>query len=508
MHPLLNKPTYANFNIFIFQDPWWGRIGSQKDVNPNNHTIYGTINSTNFLCIVPPGFDNKKGPGVAIYIRNSSGIGACFSNVTPIHQDIIALDITILDSQLTIINCYPHGTDHKKTCSEILQIVIPQDRPCIMAGDFNMHHPEWALIGSKWEKRHPNQTERVFATYAEYHDLHVMNNTHLPTHYVPCSPTSNAIIDLTLLNSRAMDTWPNFNWEVETLASGRSLGSDHKAITWSMGPHNQAKPTVVMEKAPGYPIDPSCQDKWIGFYMRHIHKADLPKDPKTAKDADRITGENQKKKLAKCNKNYKGKKPKKKGNTGARSPWWTEECSQAVHNLTHNPENKDKEQLRGALQGAIQRARKSHGEKILVEISTDRVFNCLKWFQGKSRPLIPPIKCPNGGITATHPADKALNFGKQFFPSVNRVPISLEPLGIKSTPKRPHHYITKEEISCLLSKTSNCSTPGAFGSNYRLLKWAFTLSPDLVVLLFNVCLRIGYHPTSLHNCIIAPIPKP
>ncbi|CCO28762.1 RNA-directed DNA polymerase from mobile element jockey [Rhizoctonia solani AG-1 IB] len=454
---------------------------------------------------------------------NSSGIGARFSNVAPIHRDIIALDLTILDSQLTIINCYPHGTDHKKTVAEITQIVIPQDRPCIMVGDFNMHHPDWALIGSKWEKRHPNQTERVFATYAEYHDLHIMNNVHLPTHYIPRSPASNAIIDLTLLNSRAVDAWPDFNWEVETPASGRSLGSDHEAITWSVSPHDQAEPVLASEKAPGYPIDPSCQDDWIGFYAQQIHEADLPEDPETAEDADRITGgilsamsnatrltfeENQKRKLAEHNKNYKGKKPKKKGNTGARSPWWTEECSQAVHNLKHNPENKDKDQLRGALRGAIRRARKSRGEKILAEISTDRVFDCLKWFQGKRRALIPPIKDPNGGITATHPADKAKNFGKQFFPSINRTPVSLEPLGIKSTPKRPHHYITEEEISRSLSKTSNRSAPGAFGSNYRLLKWAFASSPDHFVSLFNLCLRIGYHPTSLRNCIIAPIPKP
>ncbi|CAE6463334.1 unnamed protein product [Rhizoctonia solani] len=502
----------ASSVAFSFEDA--GGLASARLLNSP------TIHIFNRRCEVKK-FNLK--PILQTCTKCASGIGARFSDITPIHRDIIALDLTILDSQLTIINCYPHGTDHKKTCSEITQIVIPQDRPCIMAGDFNMHHPEWALINSKWEKRHPNQTERVFATYAEYHDLHIMNNTHLPTHYIPRSPASNAIIDLTLLNSRAVDAWPNFNWEVETPVSGRSLGSDHEAITWSIGPHDQAEPIAAMEKAPGYPIDPSCQDEWIGFYAQHIHEADLPKDPETAEDADRITGgilsamsnasrltfeENRKKKTAERNKNYKGKKPKKKGNTGARSPWWTEECSQAVHNLKHNPENKDKDQLRGALRGAIRRARRSRGEKILAEISTDRVFDCLKWFQGNRRALIPPIKDPNGGITATHPADKARNFGKQFFPAVNKTPISLEPLGIKSTPKRPHHYITEEEISRSLSKTSNRSTPGAFGSNYRLLKWAFTSSPDHFVSLFNVCLRIGYHPTSLRNCIIAPIPKP
>ncbi|CCO34120.1 hypothetical protein BN14_08212 [Rhizoctonia solani AG-1 IB] len=201
MHALLNEPIYANIDLFILQDPWWGRIGSQKDINPNNHNIYGTVNSANFLCIIPPGFDDKTGPGVAIYIRNNTHIGAQFSDIAPIHRDFIAIDINIHNSKLTLINCYPHGADLKKTVNDITQIVIPQDRPCIMTGDFNLHHPDWALIGSKWEKRHPNQTERIFATYAEYHNLHLMNDTLLPTHYVPRSPASNAIIDLTLLTS-------------------------------------------------------------------------------------------------------------------------------------------------------------------------------------------------------------------------------------------------------------------------------------------------------------------
>ncbi|CAE6377849.1 unnamed protein product, partial [Rhizoctonia solani] len=218
--------------------------------------------------------------------------------------------------------------------------------------------------------------------------------------------------------------------------------------------------------------------------------------------------ETQKKKQADRLKNHKGKKPKKSGPHSARSPWWTEECSEAVHNLKYNPENKDKDQLRGALRGAIRRARRNQGEKILAEISTDRVFKSLKWFQGKRRALIPPVKCPNGGITATHPADKAINFGKQFFPTACWEPGSLEPLGIKAIAKRPHHIITEEEINHALSKTSNRSAPGAFGSNYRLLKWAFSSSPDTFVLLFNLCLRIGYHPTTLRNSIIAPIPKP
>ncbi|KAJ1307070.1 hypothetical protein OPQ81_008049 [Rhizoctonia solani] len=50
--------------------------------------------------------------------------------------------------------------------------------------------------------------------------------------------------------------------------------------------------------------------------------------------------------------------------------------------------------------------------------------------------------------------------------------------------------------------------PGAFGTNYRLLKWAVESTPQLFTTFFNTCLSIGHHPRPLRNAVIAPIPKP
>ncbi|KAF8714675.1 Reverse transcriptase (RNA-dependent DNA polymerase), partial [Rhizoctonia solani] len=449
--------------------------------------------------------------GVAIYIRNNRDIHPQFSNISPTHKDILAVDLKLHNSPLTIINCYPHGKSLKDTVDAITNINIPMDRPCIMAGDFNLHHPEWALTGSKWEKHQPNAQERMFKAYAEYQDLHVLNHLSLPTHIVPRSPASNAIIDLTLLNSQAVDAWPNLNWEVEAQSSGKSLGSDHMAITWTIGPHDQAKSVGVTEPSPRHLIDTSRQKKWTQEYMRQVQKNPPPTDPLVAKDADRMTSTILEA-MSNATRLVMPLPPCQKRDGPVRSPWWTDcprhECSKAVHNLKHNPDQKPREQLRAALQGAIRRARKCRGDKILAEISTQRVFNVLKWYQGKRRSIIPPICHPSLDITATHPHDKAKHLGLQFFPQVNSPHVTLEPLGLKSSPQRPHHPITSAEVRSALELTSNCSAPGAFGSNYQLLKWAFNASPEIFIKLFNLCLEIGYHPTALRNCIIAPIPKP
>ncbi|KAF8752957.1 Reverse transcriptase (RNA-dependent DNA polymerase) [Rhizoctonia solani] len=455
-------PNNANHCKPVDGHIWWGRIGSQKDTNPEKQNIYGTVSSSNFLCIIPPGANTVEGPG-----------------------DILAIDLKLHNSPVTIINCYPHGKSFKDTVEAITNINIPMDRPCIMAGDFNMHHPDWALNQSKWEHHRPNAQERLFRTYAEYQDLHILNHLNLPTHIVPRSHTSNAIIDLTLLNSRAVDAWPNLNWEVEAQSSGKSLGSDHMAITWTIGPHNQAEPVGVTEP----PEDP------------------LPTDPRSAEEADRITSSILEA-MSNATKIVMPTPSRQKKPGPVRSPWWTDECSEAVHNLKHNPDQKPREQLRASLRGAIRRAKKHRGDKILAEISTQRVFDVLKWYQGKRRSILPPIHHPVSGITATHPHDKARHLGAQFFPPANSPHVTLEPLGIREHPRRPHQPITTAEVRTAINLTSNRSAPGAFGSNYCLLKWAFNASPDYFVTLFNLCLNIGYHPTALRNCIIAPIPKP
>ncbi|KAF8747108.1 hypothetical protein RHS01_11443 [Rhizoctonia solani] len=349
---------------------------------------------------------------------------------------ILAVDLKLDNSPLTIINCYPHGKSLKDTIDNITNINIPMDRPCIMARDFNLHHPEWALTGSKWEHHQPNAQERMFKAYAEYQDLHVLNHLSLPTHIVPRSPTSNAIIDLTLLNSQAVDAWPNLNWEVEAQSSGKSLGSDHMAITWTIGPHNQAKSAGVTEPSPRHLIDTSRQKKWTQEYMQQVQKNPPPTDPVAAKDADRITTT-----ILEAMSN------------ATRLVMPSPRVKRRLAQLDPHGGQTSGTKLRAALQGAIRRARKSQGDKILAEISTQRVFDVLKWYQGKRRSIIPPI-----------------------LPTSQLPPRDTGTTRPKEHPKKPYQPITSAEVRSALKLTSNRSAPGAFGSNYQLLKWAFNAS--------------------------------
>jgi len=63
-----------------------------------------------------------------------------------------------------------------------------------------------------------------------------------------------------------------------------------------------------------------------------------------------------------------------------------------------------------------------------------------------------------------------------------------------------------DEISAVLSSTSNKSAPGISSINYKLLKWAFAASPQRFLDLYNAALTLGYHPWK--EALVVVIPKP
>ncbi|KAJ1301716.1 hypothetical protein OPQ81_008949 [Rhizoctonia solani] len=338
-----------------------------------------------------------------------------------------------------------------------------------------MHHPEWALTGSKWEKCHPKPHEQEFYKFTRDNDLVIFNEFTTPTHIHPNHPDSNSIINLTFLNSQAANTWPNFNLKVEGQDLEHNVGSDHMAVTWTLTlftPPNQDKSDDpdTGDKI-SYVIDPALHEDWVSGFSHALEQEDLPSNPIMAKDADQYVGAI----LSAMSSATRQVMPeqKKKGKGPAWLPWWSDECSEALHRLKHKSEHETRDQLQVALQGAIQRAQKNHIDWICAEVTTQMVFKTTRWFAGKCHALIPPIKSPIDSSVATHPVHKAENFTHQFFCDSSSPNISLKPLGVPSHPKCPFQPIATEEIIALLKQTSNHSAPGAFGTNYHLLKWAF-----------------------------------
>jgi Reverse transcriptase (RNA-dependent DNA polymerase) len=129
-----------------------------------------------------------------------------------------------------------------------------------------------------------------------------------------------------------------------------------------------------------------------------------------------------------------------------------------------------------------------------------------KWRFGRCQHLIPALMTAAG--LSDQPALMAGALSQRFFnPQPTRVPETF-PDNPPHAETRPHAPVTITEIADALGPTSNNSTPGPSGHNYKLVKWAFAASPERFQALFEACLQAGHHPRSWKLATIAVVPKP
>ena len=127
--------------------------------------------------------------------------------------------------------------------------------------------------------------------------------------------------------------------------------------------------------------------------------------------------------------------------------------------------------------------------------------------KGQRSQVLPPLKDANGEIHSDTTTKASLLKDRFFPPKSNTVNIEQasfqDPLPL---PPRSWSPITSEEIHVSLKDTSNKSAPGPSGINYKILKWAFDTSPDVITHLFNLSLSTGTHVWK--HATIVPVPKP
>ncbi|KAJ1299590.1 hypothetical protein OPQ81_012011 [Rhizoctonia solani] len=119
------------------------------------------------------------------------------------------------------------------------------------------------------------------------------------------------------------------------------------AITWTIFEHNQDKKADNAIQDLGFILDPALKEEWIEKYNIHLESHDLPSHPDTPEDADRIAGAILEAMSTTSESIFK--QCMKKGKGPVCSPWWTDMCSEALHNLKHNPDNHNKDQLHATL---------------------------------------------------------------------------------------------------------------------------------------------------------------
>ncbi|KAB5591998.1 RNA-directed DNA polymerase from transposon BS [Ceratobasidium theobromae] len=256
-------------------------------------------------------------------------------------------------------------------------------------------------------------------------------------------------------------------------------------------------------------------EKWIEEFECYMDSAGLPETVETTEELETLA---QHMLNAMLEATSHSMETKTFADKGCRAPWWNDDCSNACDNLVRAKSDSrplsELKTLSSHLWFCIRRAKHTFFDNIIKKAhqgeeasTTNSIWEINQWWQGRKVLNLPTLKQPDSSL-ATSNGQKAALFHSTFFPHVPCAP----PATLLDTfPQRPQFSlppILESEIANSLALCHNRSAPGAFGTNYLLLKWAFEARPDLFTWLHNACIQLRYHPICLQNALISPIPKP
>jgi ribonuclease HI len=498
MHALISDPALWKYDIFIFSDPWWGKIGNARnDDDPFKH-IYGSPATREWNIFLPPIDTQKNHPSVAVYVKKGRNITAEVIPDAPATRYYFTMNIRIGQLEFHLIPVYFHGKNHSHELRNFMSLPLTA-QPTLICGDFNAQHSK--LAGYEGAKVTSTAIGNEFMSWIEDNDLSVHNDLAEVTR-IASSGNSASILDYTIANA-LLDSYDIISdWDI---SFPLSLGSDHGAITFRLRAHG---PIMERETAEAFIIDGENKKPWVIAYKSYMSDSESIEEVQSTDDIEKLAQAM----LDSMRKATSDTMELRKTSGGPpRAPWWSEECTHACADVVHARKvgNSPAEckALMSHLWYCIRTAKKKFYEKICSEASPDNIWDINQWYKGRKTYALPTLRRPDGTLAITS-EQKAEVLHRTFFPPAPHPPVAAS---VESMPQRPlfeFPSISKQEIADNLEKCHNKSAPGAFGTNYRALKWAFKATPSAFVKLFNACLEHSYHPTCFRAALIAPIPKP
>jgi hypothetical protein len=325
MHTLLN--TLTQFDIVLFQEPWYGQIGIARSSDcPDGTDIMGTVANAAWEAFTPEPDHDVSPLRVTTYVQK--GINHLVARPCPdilYSKDIQAISILYGETTFHIINVYNAGPGSIAQHINLLQDTsLDPGVPTAIAGDFNLHHPEWAM----------QQVPSISSTADNFVDWFQENAYFLQNDKACCTQRghrgqSDTMIDLTLFNYQAEDMGLFGGWDCrEDLA----MESDHNAILWTVSPPDDSTtPDISTDPQPnlGFRIDPAHQKEWCEAFETAINARPPPANYTSPDDVERGAEAL----LAAFATATEESMPHCTHQVVLKAPWWNDDCDLAVADL-------------------------------------------------------------------------------------------------------------------------------------------------------------------------------
>ena len=483
---LLESAFRQHVDLILVQEPWIGRDPERRLTKW--HPAYETI------C---PWEDWETHPRSLIYARKDrQGLQCEVSAAHPPHPDLVVCEVTIGNEapfQLASVYSAPVGSARPGEAARAV-MSLPTDVPALWGGDFNLRHPTWEPT----YPRSPSHLARSLASWAMEKELQLLNVPGVPTHSL------GGTLDLC--------------WATPQLCSAQSvqagiaddlhISSDHKVIKIEIAGGMSAsygKPGRFRFET----LDSQCFTAALKdmepSLRRRVHAADTAIPPSRPQALDLLaTG------ITEALHSALQVSTKRASGRGTGYVWWNEECATAARTWRavrrfQGSTSSEIEVAHRNLRSTVSRAKRSFYNRTIELATGDRnFFRATKWALSRGRFKSPALHAEDGA-QAVSTAEKIKLLRQVHLPSDR---------ASQDLPHPPHPGLDEwdrinleEAKSAVFHSASASSAPGIDEIPAAAVRAAWPILGHAILVLYDLCLAEGWHPTPFRQANICVIAK-
>ena len=307
-------------DVILVTEPWFGPIGNNQR---------GPVALTGWNPVLPlQPIPDDLTPRTMAYYRCREDFHVTLRSDLISDADIQILQIDQPPNPPTlIINVYnQHAGDNRNSWSvnQLHNIVLPHNLPIIISGDFNMHHPLWAI-----GEPNPNRRAEAFVDWLTDNHMTLCNNKGAPMFLSHCD-RAMSVLDLTFTNNVAQALNSTHEWHIAPELAG---GSDHYALAWTIDYGAVALENITAQRFRWRNLKEDVPKKWKAAYKTESEERawafeGLVNETPSMQTLDIAAQELHNAMQAAMELHI----PKRKDSIHAR-PWWTPELTQEYEYL-------------------------------------------------------------------------------------------------------------------------------------------------------------------------------
>lgn len=411
-------------------------------------------------------------PRVMTYVRKGRNLQP--SQIRPSKtKDICWITIQGTKGPIHITNIYrpPQELEGGEVITALKQWRVPLNT--IIAGDFNTRHPYW------------DSRARVSKRAEELVNWAHQNNLILVSPANECTHRRGSVLDLVFTN--ILGTQCSIEEHLHTT-------SDHETLITTI----PLKDLPVKNTQDRFKLTPEAIPR-LALGVKETLKpvSQLPQDPDLLANT-----------IIECIQSNVARFLPRKRYISQGTKWWNQDCREKAASYRRARKKGDATAEKIALRKATRAAKKAYWQNQIQNASSPAdIFKITSWHKNRGTFSSPPIvhegKTFTGSMEKASVLRKALLERETKADDITEFPDSR---GSRAS-LQVEDYVDEAEVKRCLLQTSS-TAPGIDGLTVATIRACWDYIKDAIVVLYQRCITLGYHPKAFQRAEVVVLPKP